>query len=206
MDPVHVLLAWVLAAMTSWVPYTSNRAETKEEAQSRYESIAQAAVAANYDPAYPPFALGNRAASTILTLSVAKDESDFRKDVFTGIGPKARGDQGRSFCLMQVQVGQGSIDVGEQSWFGIDLLEDPNKCFLAGLKKLRASWGECHELPMRDRLSAYVTGRCTEANWQSRMRVDRAVKWLQHNRPPVKDADVILGLQKQTNQSLSLAE
>jgi hypothetical protein len=141
-------------------------------------------------------AWGSRAASTILTLSVAEAESSFRADVFTGIGPRARGDNGQSFCPMQVKVGDGSITVGGEDWFGEDLLADPNKCFTAGVQKLRGSLGTCPELEFRDRLSAYITGQCRPLNWRSRMRIDRAVDWVNAHHPPVKDSDVLAALAK----------
>jgi hypothetical protein len=191
MEPVQVLLAWALAAMTSWLPYSSHHGEPQPEVETRYESIAKAAIAANYDPAVRPLAWGSRAASTILTLSVAEAESSFRADVFTGIGPHALGDSGRSYCSMQVQVGDGSITVGEEKWFGTDLLADPQKCFAAGVQKVRGSLGTCPTLDFRDRLSAYITGQCKPLNWRSRMRIDRAVEWVSAHHPPVKDADVL---------------
>jgi hypothetical protein len=205
MDPVQVLLAWALAAMTSWLPYQSHHGEPIQEVETRYESIAKAAIAANYDASVPPLWV-SRAASTILTLSVAKDESDFRADVFSGVGPKARGDHGRSFCLMQVQLGDGSITVGDEEWTGDDLLADPTKCMTAGVQKLRGSLGTCREVEFRDRLSAYITGSCQAASWRSRLRVDRAVVWLHEHRPPVRDRDVLDALEAEQKKAETQAK
>jgi hypothetical protein len=196
MEPLQVLTAWALAAMTSWLPYSRHLGEPLPEVESRYQAIAEAAIAANYDPSSRPMAWGSRAASTILTLSVAEAESSFRADVFTGIGPHARGDNGQSFCPMQVKLGDGTIAVGDEEWSGDDLLADPNKCFLAGVQKLRGSLGTCPELEFRDRLSAYITGQCKPLNWRSRMRIDRAVEWVNAHHPPVKDSDVLATMAK----------
>jgi hypothetical protein len=196
MEPLQVLTAWALAAMTSWLPYSRHLGEPLPEVEQRYQAIAEAAIAANYDPSSRPVAWGSRAASTILTLSVAEAESSFRADVFTGIGPHARGDNGQSFCSMQVKVGDGAITVGTEEWFGTDLLADPNKCFTAGVQKLRGSLGTCPTLDFRDRLSAYITGQCQPLNWRSRMRIDRAVEWVGAHHPPVKDSDVLAAMAK----------
>lgn len=70
------------------------RAETYDEGLQRYWTIAQS-VASTGD-----------AAPAVLT--VVFHESGFRRDVHSGVGKWARGDQGRSWCLGQLLVGRSS--------------------------------------------------------------------------------------------------
>jgi hypothetical protein len=111
-------------------------------------------------------------------LSVASYESSYRKTVDDGRG---RGDHGRSYCLMQIRVGNGTTPEG---WSGAELVEDRQRCFRSALHFLRGSFGICHRLPIDDRLSAYATGHCMENAPISRSRVGRARTWWEGHAPP----------------------
>jgi hypothetical protein len=169
------LVAYLTTAMVSWVPlYAHHSAETQDDAQARYESIARDAATVAFDENETPlFGSGAdaRAQTALLMLSVASFESAYRKSVDDGVG---RGDGGRSYCLMQVSVGNG---VTREGWTGAQLIEDRTRCFRSALHVLQLSFGMCHSYPLEDRLAAYATGHCFLDASISRSRIDRARRW-----------------------------
>jgi len=174
------LVTYLVAAMLSWVPLRAHTDESAADAQARYESIARDVAAVVLDSGEEPLfgGPGGRAQTALLMLSVASYESSYRKEVDDGRG---RGDRGRSYCLMQIHVGNGTTPEG---WSGAELVEDRQRCFRAALHFLRGSFGICHRLPIDDRLSAYATGRCVENASISRSRVGRARTWWEGHAPP----------------------
>jgi hypothetical protein len=166
------LVSYLMVAMTTWVPLHAHP-EPQDETTARYESIARDAVAVAYDDTEEPVFGGphGRAETAVLMLSVASLESAFRKTVDDGVG---RGDHGRSYCLMQIHVGDG---VTQEGWTGPDLIADRTRCFRAALHALRGSFAACRRLPLKDRMSAYASGRCYEGAEVSRVRVGRALDW-----------------------------
>lgn len=107
---------------------------------------------------------GHTAEGTLrIVLATAIVESaGFRLDVDKG---DARGDHGRSVCLMQINVGKGrvaSADHEVSTWRAGDLLADRRKCFRAGIEAARWSMTTCAAAGLRgaDTLAAYVSGRC----------------------------------------------
>jgi hypothetical protein len=181
------LVTYLLAAMTSWVPMYAQQAhgEAPEEATARYESIARDAVTVAFDDAEVPLFPGpsGRAQTALLMLSVASFESSFAKAVDDGT---RLGDHGRSYCLMQVRVGDGTTAEG---WTGSQLVTDRTMCFRAALRILRGSFGACRKLPTLDRMSAYATGRCTEGEAHSRLRVGRALQWWDSHAAPQRPTE-----------------
>jgi hypothetical protein len=168
------LVAYLVAAMVGWVPvYAQPDHETRDEVIDRYESIARDAATVALDPDETPLFDGpdGRARTALLMLSVASFESGYRKRVDDGRG---RGDNGHSFCLMQIRVGTGATREG---WTGPDLVEDRTRCFRAALHILRTSFGICHSAPLEDRLSAYASGSCTAGTEASKKRILRARNW-----------------------------
>jgi len=113
---VTSLHQWVLQRMITWLPpgrsFIKNAIETPEEGKARYEKIADAAISVVYDPNEKPIFGGKygRAKTLALILSVAYFESGYRKDVDLNLGPSARGDKGKSWCMMQVMLGRPWID------------------------------------------------------------------------------------------------
>jgi len=180
------LVAYLVAAMVGWVPAHAQPQESPDEVMDRYESIARDAATVALDPDEAPLFGGpdGRARTALLMLSVASYESGYRKRVDDGRG---RGDNGRSFCLMQIRVGTGATGEG---WTGPDLVEDRTRCFRAALHILRKSFGICHSLPVEDRLSAYASGSCTAGTEASRRRILRASNWgATHTLPRVTPTD-----------------
>jgi len=159
--------------------------ETKEEGEARYREIA-----IHLDEVLstekPLFGGKNGKAWTAFTmLSVMKGESGLRLDVDKGTGKWGRGDFGRSFCNMQLQMsgkrGEGTVQIAHPemgTWTGLDVLADRKKCLRAGLEILRRSLGACQTganaageivpLTMADRFSAYTKGKCLENEPESR--------------------------------------
>jgi hypothetical protein len=175
------LVTYLVAAMTAWVPARAHaRAESPEDTMTRYESIAHDAAAVALDPSEEPLFAGpdGRTQTALFMLSIASFESDYKRTVDQGIG---RGDHGRSYCLMQIRVGDGTTREG---WTGRQLVTDRKLCFRAALHILHGSFNVCRNLPVEDRMSAYATGRCFANAAISRSRVGRAFAWWAHHAPP----------------------
>lgn len=178
---MNSLVAYLVTAMSSWVPLHAHAPkEAPEDVQARYQQIAEDVAAVAFDDAERPLFDGpdGRVQTALMMLSVASLESAYRKSVDDGA---FRGDHGRSFCLMQIRVGQGTTREG---WTGPELVENRQRCFRAGLHILRGSFAACHNLPFDDRLSAYATGRCFADARVSRQRVSRARLWWEGHAPP----------------------
>jgi hypothetical protein len=208
------LETWVVTRMSTWSPpgrtTYKDALETEDEGKARYAQIAQDAISVVYDPAEPPIFSGDYArAKTLATLlSVALAESGFRKDVDLGIGAYAKGDGGRSWCLMQIQLGKavngktpknialkgdGIEYVHDKSYGygGEDLVADRKACLRVGLHVIRTSFSACSGLPFEERLSTYTSGNCEDGRGASRIRMAKATGWLSESAPPMKDVDVL---------------
>jgi hypothetical protein len=175
------LVGYLVAAMVGWVPlHVHAPMESPDQAQARYESIARDVVSVAFDESEAPLFDGpdGRTQTALLMLSVASYESGYRKKVDDG---RRLGDHGRSYCLMQIRVGQGATREG---WSGHELIDDRQRCFRAALHMLRASFSACRALPMEDRLTAYATGHCFADAMISRSRVGRARAWREAHAPP----------------------
>ncbi len=208
------LESWVTARMSVWSPpgrtTYKEAVETEDEGKARYAEIARDAIHVVYDPSEPPVFPGEygRAKTLATLLAVALAESGFRKDVDLGIGSYAKGDGGRSWCLMQIQLGKavdgktpmnialkgdGIEYVHDKSrgWGGEDLVADRRACLRTGLHVIRVSFNSCSGLPFDERLSTYTSGNCTDGRAASRTRMAKATGWLAESAPPMKDADVL---------------
>lgn len=175
-----------------WYPDSE---ETKEEAEKRYRGIARDIVEVVYNPTTKvPFKgpLG-RTRTASLILSVMFHESGFMKHVDYGLGKYARGDQGDSWCMMQLNIGQGRTlkwnrvhdrlvqwkdrpqDIFE-GFTGEELIEDRKRCIQEGLKVLRVSMSTCRSQPLLLQLSSYASGKCYKGHEESRLRVGMAIR------------------------------
>jgi hypothetical protein len=158
--------------------------ETIDQRKERYESISQAIVdvvwATNTDGSFKhaPVFEGprSREQTAALLLAVAWHESGFARDVHLGpcyLGPygkNGRCDGGRSACMLQVMVGVSyrTRDGKEveartkEGWTQKDLFDDPQKCFIAGLNRMRSSVKACSKAGVHPdhRLAAYGSGTC----------------------------------------------
>jgi hypothetical protein len=163
---IDVLWPWVLTAMVTWAPPVT-AADV-----DRYKSIASDIEAVAYDPLEEPLFAGRegRARTALLLASTAYDESYFRADVDDG---RARGDGGRSTCVMQVWV-EGRTREG---WSAEDLIRDREKCVRAALHILRGSMAWCRRLKGGDQLGGYTHGQCVYPNRIGRARWARAFAW-----------------------------
>jgi hypothetical protein len=207
---MNALIAWMLTLMVSHVTpgktFIPEAKETAEEAIARYESIARDAVAVAYDPTESPLYSGERGreGTFVTMMSIAFWESGFRKDIDLGLGDKARGDGGKSWCMAQIQLtapeaktqrrivmdGAGWKFSETDGWTGQDLVQDRKKCFRAQLHMIRVSFAACAKLPSKlDRLGLYTSGTCVNEQKQSRTRLSTAHNWFE-KAPKVPDADV----------------
>lgn len=177
---MQVLEAWILSILLAVLPPstidTAKDGETVQEIEQRYGSIAHdlAEVVAVQEPLFQ--GARGRFKTAALLISVARYESTLRRDVDIG---EVRGDGGRSWCLMQINVGEKTVRVGTEemlTWKGADLVQDRRKCFRAGLEHLRASLQQCRLFRTGAGLiSGYIHGpNCVPDDKRSALRWDLA--------------------------------
>ncbi len=218
---------WALAQLVKWQPpgksLYKDAKETEEDGTARYREIVRDAIAVAYDPSEAPLFPGpyGRAKTLATMLGIADSESGFRKDVDLGVGALAKGDSGRSWCMMQIQLGSaiygktparivmkdGSFLISydkASGWGGEDLVADRKKCFRAGLHVMRTSFDLCSSLPLEERLSVYASGNTTHGRTASRIRIEKAKKWLAATAPPMDDLSVLAGMKGVTTASVVL--
>ena len=169
---IATLMTYLLQAMAAWVP-PAQQPEGTDKAVARYQSIARDIATIALDEAQNPLFAGTdgREKTALLVASIASFESFYRADVDEG---RSRGDHGGSFCLMQIQVGNGKTPEG---WTGPELVATRSKCLMAGLNRIRESFSMCRTLPQAFRLSGYTSGRCTQEP-KAEARMNRATRWL----------------------------
>lgn len=215
MEPV---IAWILAFMTVVAPpgrktFYTEAQETQAEAQDRYNTIAKDIVEVVYDPQTKVLFGGanGRSRTASVILSIMLHESGFMKNVDYGVGKYAKGDQGKSWCLMQLNIGEGRTvswntkhdrpprwgddptDISE-GYTGPELIADRQLCIREGLKVLRLSFSACRGLPLDQRLRVYGSGTCEKGSSGSAARMNTAIRWFQNSREQRKlfdESDVI---------------
>lgn len=216
---METIVAWILAFMASVAPpgrttYYAEAQETKEVAEARYQSIAEDIIEVVYDPNTQPLFRGSngRARTISVILAIMLYESGFMRNVDFGIGKYARGDQGNSWCLMQLNIGKGRTmrwntkhdrparyndkpeDIFE-GYTGEEMVKDRRKCIREGLKGLRMSFRSCRgmALPLNQRLRIYGSGTCHGAQKGSALRMDTAIRWFRDSREKrrFKDDDIM---------------
>ncbi len=165
------MTAYLLAIMLAALPLERQAPEPPAAALARYEAIAAAVahVAETDEPAFG--GTEGRRRSAVLMLAVSYHESSWRAGVDDGT---VRGDGGRSWCLMQVNLGKGRTLEG---WTGPELAADRRRCFGAGLAMLRRSVNACRNSHPFDRLAVYASGRCNVGREASRARMRTADRW-----------------------------
>lgn len=188
-----VSAAWVLALIEATAPSATYARATPEESAdaraARYAVIASdlASVVSAEEPLFSgPLARERTAA---LMVSIAGYESGFHLDVDEG---RRRGDGGRSWCLMQIQIGNGPIHWGSGEmahWRGKDLVTDRTKCFRAALAALRLSFAACPWLKAEGRIATYTSGRCVADEPRARSRWLGAERLFAANPPPANHVD-----------------
>lgn len=177
------IISWIVSVMVAFSSlstgehYTNPDArETATQRLERYEGIATAVAAVAFDPAERPLFAGpfgrHRTAATLL--GIAWKESSWRRDVDLGIGSRARGG-GTDTCSMQIRLARWKNPDGtfeeqrtREGWTATDLLADREKCFRAGLRIVRGSFGACRALAPEFALAAYARGRCADPIGQAK--------------------------------------
>lgn len=203
MSAIELAVAWVLSIVTAvYSPgdkiYYDAAQETKQEAEERVLDIAGDVVEVVYNPETNSLFSGEhgRAKTATLVLAVMTNESGFRKDVDLGVGPYARGDGGRSWCLMQLNIGRKRTirwnyvqdrvprwnDLTSEvfdGYYGSELVSERRLCVSEGLKIMSASMKACHNLPLNRRLAGYVIGSCSNPDGYpgSEDRFAKAMRW-----------------------------
>ena len=186
--PMNSLVAYLFAAMLAWSPvFEHEYYEPREETLARYVGIARTIAKVALDPTESPLFGGPdaRAETALFVSSVAFYESGgFRRDVELGTGKHSRGDSGRSWCLMQVNIGGGTT---AEHWSGPELVNDQEKCIRAGLHRMRESFEHCKGQTFVDRLSGYTDGRCRDGADAAHRRTRRAIDFWERHPPRAVD-------------------
>lgn len=204
---------WAFDFMMAKVPpgtkiYYADGQETPEETEARYRSIARDIIEVVFDPKTKiPFrSAAARTKTAAVILGVMYHESSFMKHVDYGLGPHGRGDGGRSWCMMQLNIGDGRTRAWNTAkdrvvfWgdpeheiaegiLGTVLVSDRKSCIREGLKLIRMSV-ECPDNPEPlMQLRAYVSGKCTEGDEKSRVRMGTAIRWFNETAKTRKFSD-----------------
>ena len=157
---MNTLSLWILSVLFSIAPSQSSYHENDIEFRERYENISKDMADAIIETK-PIFNDENSNIKTAALLtSIAFYESGFRKDIDYG---NIRGDHGNSWCLMQINVYNQHVRVGNKeikSWTGKDLVLDRKKCFIAAIESIRESMNYCSKLKAPSYISGYTTGKC----------------------------------------------
>jgi hypothetical protein len=204
---IENVLAWIVGIIISVSPpgiqpllpkhkvteptYITESRETESEALARYNSIAEDLVEVMYDPQTQPLfkEFNGRARSITVLLGIMKHESNFKKDVDKNIGPKARGDKGASWCMMQIKIGKGRtqqwnfvqnrkprwgdpVNELEEGLYGFELIKDRKLCISEGYKIVSNSFQP--GLKLKDKLRIYASGSEKKGGKASRERMDMA--------------------------------
>lgn len=168
---------WILALLLSLVKpgpavslLTGAENETDAARQARFAEISSdlSAVVQAEAPIFP--GPQGRARTAALLLGIAAYESAFLLEVDKGLDREERAkrgqeDHGRSWCLLQINLGKGRVMVGSEemrSWYGKDLVQDRKKCFRVGLEMARRSVASCARVFADQRLwlNQYASGEC----------------------------------------------
>jgi len=218
LNALNTVIAWVVSLIVSVAPvgrpqYHPDAKETTDETTARYDSIANDLISVVYDQNEKPLFSGpqGRAKTAQVMLAIMTYESSFRRDVDFGLGKYGRGDGGRSWCMMQVLLGQPGKDGKTRQrifvkpngwmdyttdptkgWGGENLVTDRKACFRAALSILRSSFQACGQQDMKDRLNLYASGKCTGNGGEqaSRLRMGLAMHWMKTKAATFTDDEV----------------
>jgi len=203
--------------------YYADGVESKEDAEKRYRSIAKDVIQVIYNPktALPFKGKDARARTVTLVLGIMFHESGgYMKHVDYGLGKYSRGDEGHSWCLMQLNIGNGRTlrwntkhdrppKYGDpeteifEGYLGQELVEDRQKCIQEGLKVVRVSFLACHRNPLLLKLASYTSGKCHKGLRESRVRMSTAIRWYESTkefRAKFKEKAVVLAVAQELGQ------
>ena len=207
---MNTITTWLFSIMTlvappqklAAIPQFKGYEETVEQKEERYKSIAKDLYEVVYDPSFKPLYSGpdGRANTAALVLAIAWHESGFAKDV--DVGPCYRGkdnkgyrcDNGKSVCLMQIQIGKGKTNKshGIEGLSQSDLFLDRKSCFRAGLSLIRRSFAACSKYGKDSVLNAYASGACGLGQNRSDEMLAIVRRMLRTKPVPAHDNDFIL--------------
>jgi len=192
---------WIVSFIRDVAPpgrkiYYPEGQETEEEANARYESITQDILSVVYSPDAKPLFTGpyGRSKTVAVILSVMFHESSFMRHVDYGLGKYARGDEGKSVCLMQLYIGGGRTlkwniahnrpvmwnDPPEEISEGFtdeEVIQNRRLCIREGLNVLHVSFGGTKGMPIDDRLRIYASGSKDKGALASKNRMRKAMQW-----------------------------
>lgn len=176
MIDLNVLTGWMLTMLVTMSPtgktYNPPDVEDPAATRVRLESISRDIVSVAFDekevPLFPgPH--GRELSAVFIAASAAAESGGFLKSVDSGT---KQGDHGRSWCIMQINLGKGKTPEG---WHGNDLIKDRKKCIKTGYRIMRSSMATCKG-NVRDSMAAYLSGNCRVGIVSSRSRYDHAMK------------------------------
>jgi hypothetical protein len=139
--------------------------EPLDEAEKRYESIAEDLAAIVNDENEPPLFSGpaGREATAVMLSAIAWHESGFRRDVDACKGARSKGDDGRSLGLLQVMAGPN-----HEGHSADEICGDRRLALRLGLHVLRRAKENCAKGGPRSWLQSYAAGSCSTPSNASR--------------------------------------
>lgn len=180
---------------------------SRDARQARYADIAKAMEKVFFDPSEEPLMidtsqtdpekgkLNGRFMSAALAVGVMAPESYFHRNVQLGLS-KGKGDNGKSWCLGQINIGDGRIALngdsfkyvtdGKSGWSGKDLVDDLDKCLRIKLHIMRDSFKKCKKNPLLQKLNAYTSGDCEKGGEASEYRMKLGFKTYKDNPVPAE--------------------
>jgi hypothetical protein len=198
------LFVWIVSFMMSFTPPGETvgvlqAQETRQEAMVRYESIANDIIEVVYNPnAHPIFdGVQGRTRTVTVILGIMAMESKFYKHIDYGDGPGSRGDNGKSWCMMQIMAGRkgrttswnfikdrpphwgDSVKEIRKGYTGLEMINDRKLCISEGLRIAKWSFSKCGNRTIYDKLRIYASGSCKKGGEASAERMKVAERlWL----------------------------
>jgi hypothetical protein len=181
--PFMPLINWIISFMVAVSPINeqienSKAYETPQVRAERYTAIAYNLVEVIFDPHRKPLFKdpnSGRSHTLAIILSIMAHESKFYRHIDYGM---SRGDNGKSWCMMQVMAGRypnrtptwNIIEDRQPFWgddpnhlhkgfTGRDLIRDRRLCIQEGLKIARLSFSRCGT-SLWKKLRVYASGSC----------------------------------------------
>lgn len=195
-----LVATWLLKATMTWVPFLATSGyETKSACETRREQIAQDFHDVAFDTIEKPLFKAAteheaRAMTATFLASIASYESGFHYLVDIGrcdLLAKLNGvtedkvcDNGKSHCIMQINIGSGKTSEG---WSKADLIGDRKKCIRSALHILQYSKETCMAAGIKtvpDVFSIYAAGKCYNGSTHMLHRFNRASIWVRDNPVP----------------------
>lgn len=175
MSALKMVHTWLVAIVLTMFPVERvepNDVAAQETYRRHVDEVVTDIVAVAYDPTETPEITGDHAralTAAMITVIAAGESGGFNRTVELG---HARGDGGKSWCLMQMNIGSGRTDEG---WTGPDLISDRRKCLRSGMRAANRSIKSCSRWGLLSGLSIYDTGKCVKNEKISVSRMGRVL-------------------------------